>query len=136
MVLSIIGILAGLLMGAAGKARAKSRVIRAQAEVRELAKAWKGFWMSYGEWPSGYASVSNMAMDSGPMQVLLGEDTSINYQGIRFLDTDLDSEGRFLDPWGTPYRMNFSPVTAVEEEEYYETTVSFPNRRRYVYEVQ
>ena len=134
-VLSIIGLLAGLLVGAASRARVKARVVRAEAEVRELAKAWKAYWLTYERWPAGYESSSNLPMDSAAMDILMGNNDGENPQGIRFMDADLDESGNFDDPWGTPYRMNFRPVESITEEEYYETTVFLPNRQRYAYEV-
>ena len=136
-VIAIIMILAGLLFAAANTARKRAHIARAKAEVRELAKAWKSYWITYGEWPVGYSG--ELQMDVSAMRILqadIARPVGTNPQKIKFMDIDdkkWDNGTGFTDPWGTPYRVDFSlnPNIGVD---HYETTVFFPNRKRFEYE--
>jgi len=135
-VLAIIGMLAGFMLVAVGRAREKARRVQVQAEVRELAKAWKSYWVTYGPqlgWPfaaDGQGEIRR-AMDGPAMRILAGDNATWNPQGIVFMDVDAKvlNEG-FEDPWGHQYRVDFSSalITGVE---HYECAVTFPNRKRY-----
>lgn len=135
-VIAVIGVLAGLLMVAVTAAREKARRTTAISETRELAKAWKSYWVLYGDtlgWPYGR---SNVVMDADAMKILLAaeDDVTWNPQGIIFMDAPPDAiERGFRDPWNNPYTVDFSSKSIVGKE-YYETTVFFPSRKRYYHE--
>ena len=134
-VIAIIGILAGLLLVAAGKARQRARRVQAESEVRELGRAWKEYWANYGEWPGGFKN-SVVAMDAKAMAYLLGESNADeNKLKLAFLNLreEVADEG-FKDPWGNLYMVDFSGVTNPLPNDVYETTVQFPNRLRYAIE--
>jgi prepilin-type N-terminal cleavage/methylation domain-containing protein len=134
-VIAIIGILASLLIGAVAVVRSRARINRAQAETRELAKAWKAYWITYQQWPSSLGG-SNALMTKAAMDILVGKNAADNPQGIRFMDIDVNHPkyiNGFTDPWGTLYRVNFADTQTLGSE-MYETTVFFPNRKRYEYE--
>jgi prepilin-type N-terminal cleavage/methylation domain-containing protein len=127
MVIGIIGVMAGLLLVTVSVARKRARLAEAKAEVRELTKAWKSYWMVYLAWPGGgYKSL--MAMSASAMAPLLGE----NPQGLKFIEIDAaDVANGFKDPWGHDYWVDFSPPQSISEDEFFETTVHFPNSKRF-----
>ena len=131
-VLAIIVILAGLLIAGTVVARKKARVARAQAEVKELAKAWKSYWMIYGKWPAG-CSGNRVQMDAGKMKILAGTDVSDNTRALNFMDVDPKVlNNGFFDPWKKLYEVDFA-AGVVSQGDSYEATVFFPQRKRYDY---
>lgn len=133
-VIAIIAILAGLLFTGVTHAKARARIAQAQAEAREIAKAWKSYYALYGDWPSGYAG-ANREMTAAAVQILQGIDTVNNPQRVKFLDVDTDTiADGFEDPWGMPYVVDMTRIPSVSEERY-KVSVFFPNRRRYYYEL-
>ena len=48
------------------------------------------------------------AFPSGDTRSICHELTGKNPKGTRFIDLRLAPDGRFLDPWGTPYEIYFS----------------------------
>jgi prepilin-type N-terminal cleavage/methylation domain-containing protein len=128
-VIAIIGMIMALLLAAINLARQRARRAQAQAEVRELVKAWKSYWSVYGEWPSGVGLGVNVPMTGDMMRILQGD----NPQQLKFMDVPEDAlENGYTDPWGGLYEVDFSR-TVTESIEYYQTTVHFPNRKRYLY---
>jgi len=132
MVMAIIGILASLMMVGAAKARKKAKITRAQVETRDLAKAWKAYWIIYGQWPA--ICVGEQSMDGTIIKILMGEEDTYNKRKLRFMDINDPKvlDDGMKDPWGNLYKVSFSDVT-VHDSEMYEASVSFPNRYRYDY---
>ena len=136
-VLVIIAIIAGLGFAGAVYAKNKVKIARAQHEVKELSKAWKMYWMVYTNWPTG-CNGPGVAMNAGVMTILMGENggSSDNPRHYKFMESKpaILANG-FLDPWGHPYTVDFTVNnTALATKDYYEITVPFPNRNRYVYD--
>ena len=137
-VIAVIGVLAGLLMVAVTAARDKARRTKAMGETRELAKAWKSYWVLYGDslgWPVGYGG-SNVLMNAAAMKILLAaeDDVTWNPQGIIFIDAPPDATvNGFRDPWNNLYTVDFSSKS-IAGKEHYETTVFFPSKKRYYHE--
>jgi prepilin-type N-terminal cleavage/methylation domain-containing protein len=137
MVIAIMSLLATLLFSASYAARRRAKISQATAETRELAKAWKSYWITYGKWPDGYAG-TDRDMDAEAMRILLageGVSSNDNPQKIKFMDVkgDVLNEG-FKDPWGNYYRVRFRSTGPQISHEYYETTVFMGGRKRYSYE--
>ncbi len=136
-VLAIIMILSGLMFVAARSARQRAHIDSAKSEVRELAKAWKAYRITYEKWPSFVSGDQYYAMTEQRMAILQGDDTSENPRELKFLDIDTPKwEDGYKDPWGNVYRVRFAEPDAPDapEPEYFETTVWFPNRNRYKYD--
>jgi len=138
-VIAIIGILAGFLLVAVSKARERARRVQVEAEVRELAKAWKAYWVTYGQqlgWPEivDGAPPQRQAMTDWWMGILAGQNSRWNPEGLVFMEIQAEelAEG-FKDPWGNFYQVDFSS-DLITGSEYYETAVMFPNRERYEFE--
>ena len=133
-VMAIIGILAGLMMVGAAKARKKAKITRSQVEARDLTKAWKSYWTIYGKWPSGWEG-SEQDMNGSAMAILTGNNGTENPRKYRFMDVNdpkLLTDG-MKDPWETVYKVKFSDITSILNREVYESAVFFPNRKRYDY---
>ena len=131
-VMAIISILAALVFLGLQQARHTANIRRAQAEARELSKAWQMYWKLYGEWPFGAVDVP---MNKAAMDVLQGKDATYNAQLIRFLDVDynaVEEEQGYRDPWGNYYRVDFSRTPIDFGTEYYEVTVQFPQANRFL----
>lgn len=129
-VIAIIMVLTGMLLTGAAAARRRAIIAKAESETRELAKAWKSYWMTYDEWPTpAFQTATNMAMDGTAMGYLMGNN------GMELMLMDLDMKVKtygFKDPWGNFYVVDFSR-TISPGVEYYETTVFLPQRKRYTY---
>ena len=130
-VVAIIGMLAALLTTAATTARRRARRAQAEAEVRELAKAWKSYWVIFQAWP--FSPIEGRPMDATAMGYLMGN----NPQGLKLLDVGEEAliEG-YKDPWGELYRVDFSRTETKNQVELYETTVYLPNRERGTYDYE
>jgi len=125
-VIAIIGILAGLMSVLVATARARAARTKAQTEVRELARAWKAYWVAYQKWPSA-VSGQNVPMDTTALSILQGN----NPQRLIFME--LDPSKPFLDPWGNTYYVDFSASRNIGRE-HYQTVIFLSNRARYKYE--
>jgi prepilin-type N-terminal cleavage/methylation domain-containing protein len=121
-VIGIISLLAGLMFVAARAARKRAHIGTAESEIRELAKAWKSYWLFYKEWPGFVGSDTEYTMTEDRMRLLQGD----NPQGLHFLDIDSEKwENGYRDPWGSLYRVRFRRPQAMDEADVFETTVRF-----------
>ncbi len=97
-VVTIIGILVGLLLPALGAAKTRARIIRARAEIQQLATAWLSYYDEYRKFPSTEITI----MDSNAVAILRGtpeEDVPDNPHKIKFHDFNTNTI-YFCDPWG------------------------------------
>lgn len=135
-VIAIIGILGSLLFAVTSAARRRAHIDSAKVEVRELAKAWKAYWLVYEQWPNFVGGSGFYEMTPSRMKVLQGQDITDNPRGLRFLDVDRSKwkNSGYKDPWGHVYKVRFSVPTVVDSSLYYATTVWFPNSQRYKYD--
>lgn len=108
-VLVAVGVLA-LAGGAVWRLSRPARQLRqARHDVEVLAIALDGFATEQGEYPRGETAQI--------CQLLLGH--SIDGQNPRRLDYvevnayEENARGEFVDPWGTPYRIQLSPSVRV-----------------------
>ena len=134
-VMAIIAILSGLVFFGVRAAQQSGNKRRAEAEVRELAKAWKWYWTVYRKWPGGVFGLQRM--DLPTMRILQGADHDRNRLRIRFMEIDygvVEAEQGFRDPWGNYYWVDFSDPPPDWSSEEYATTVFFQNGRRFLYE--
>jgi prepilin-type N-terminal cleavage/methylation domain-containing protein len=132
-VIAIIGILAGLLIAGTTQARKKARIAKAQAEVKELSKAWKAYWMVYGKWPASCNGL--VTMDAAKMKILSGTvDPVNNPRGLNLMEVDPKVlQVGFMDPWDKLYVVDFSKKLTQDSDQYM-TTVFLPQVKRYDYE--
>ena len=86
--------------------------------------------LAFGEWPPSLRGTANAPMTVGNISHLLGN----NRMDLYLIDAGAKAatEG-FNDPWGNPYRVDFSQ-TQTPGEDVYEACVAFPLQRRHKYE--
>ena len=129
-VISIIGLLAGLTMIAISQAKRRAHISKAESEVRELLRAWHTYWITFEEWPASLKTAKNAPMTWENLRHISGD----NNQGLYFIDAGPKAKDEgMLDPWGNPYLINFD-ATSTEGTEEFEACISFPNQRRYTYD--
>ena len=129
MVLVVISILVGLLFPALMAARERARRTRAEAEIRELQKAWQVYFTTYESFPS-----------DGPMtkaltEVLAGSNPN-KIQFMEFPEKALGNDGAkngFRDPWGRHYEVEFDVEDSYEKKSAFQARVQCLNAQRYKY---
>jgi len=124
-VLGMLSVLMGVTFTGVGKARTQARVVKANAELRELMNAWLAYEAAYDDWP---AAIQGDELDAteGNLAELIGE----NDTETVFLDAQIVN-GAYRDPWGTPYRFRIMrETTANAANDGFGAAISFPNRNR------
>jgi prepilin-type N-terminal cleavage/methylation domain-containing protein len=126
-VISIIGLLAGLSSVAVSRAMESGKKAKAKGDLTAIVAAVKAYKQEYGQWPTvegidadssteftawyGPSKYSRNGEIRGPLliSILSGENISggvwpreMNPKNVRFLE-GAQSDGTFLDPWGTQY---------------------------------
>lgn len=112
-VLAIIGILAGLIMGAAQSARKQALIAKAKASISSLETALGMFQSDIGAYPSqGNANMVTCLISSsgcllGTAGAPITTSQAANWSGpyMNFQTNELPG-AEFLDPWGNPYVYN------------------------------
>ena len=103
-VILIIGLLAGIVLGTMGLARAKAKQSRAVADIQLLANVLEEYRMEYGRYP---APESDDWVDL-TMEVFgndISEAMEGKLEGLKCYDSSSDS---FADPWQNAYRYRFN----------------------------
>lgn len=134
-VITIIAILISMLTAALVGARNHARQARAQAQLRELVKAWTQYYMTYEQWPDPtWTSAQDVEMTPDNLKWLLQKDSVQNTRGITFLTVktgnSVDAGQNYLDPWGHTFRISFSSKK-VSDTTAMRISVGIPNRDRY-----
>jgi len=126
-VVTIIGLLVGLISVAVPKAIESGMKAKTKGELTAIVAAVKAYKQEYGRWPAmegidastsdeftawyGPSKYSRTGTINGPLliRILSGENISggrwpgpMNPKSIKFLE-GAQSNGDFLDPWGTQY---------------------------------
>ena len=124
-VLGMISILMGVTFTGVGKAKTQARIVKANAEIRELMNAWLSYEASYDDWPAAIEG-DNLEANANNLAELLGK----NDTDTVFLDAQLVNDA-FRDPWGTPYRFRvMREQSNNQSKDYFGTAISFPNYNR------
>ncbi len=97
-VIAIIGILAGFIMTANQSARRRASISKAKAEIAALESALEQYEQDLGRYPEG--DIKDV------VKSLSEEEDDPNWFGpyMEFRSDQLDDQGRFIDPWGNPYK--------------------------------
>lgn len=121
-VIAIIGLLAGLIMTSTQAARRKASINKAKAEVAALESALEMYQQDMGEYPQGDLKQAITA--------LTVDNESQDWYGpyIEFKRDQLDSNGLFIDPWGTPYYYK-APAEFNPNKDKYDLYSFGPNRQ-------
>lgn len=107
-VLAIIGILAGLIMGAAQSARQQAMKAKAKASICTLETALGMFQSDIGGYPSTGNDNLIAALANGAGTYVIGSQTlslpTSNWNGpyMNFQTNEIKDDV-FIDPWGHPY---------------------------------
>ena len=121
-VISIIGMLAGLMSVAIPKAMEAGKKAKVKGELTAIVAAVKAYKQEYGQWPVARSKMDSAADEYsswyGPptaeqeskdlMKILSGDMTvqkegqTMNPKGARFLE-GAKPDGTFQDPWGKQY---------------------------------
>jgi len=116
-VVAIIGILAAIAIPQLSSYREKARIAKAQSDLRSTATAINILATDTYYWPGGgpagvslggpeYADLTadDMGIFNNNGSVFSGGNWNGPYLSTGFLD---QATGKFLDPWGTPYFMDY-----------------------------
>jgi len=121
-VISIIGLLAGIMVPTITKAMEAGRKAKVKGELTAIVAAVKAYKQEYGQWPVAKSQMDSVADEYnswyGPptteseskdlMRILSGDMTvqkdgqTMNPKGVRFLE-GAKADGTFQDPWRNQY---------------------------------
>ena len=125
-VLGMLSILMGVTFTGLGKARTQARIVKANAEIRELMNAWLAYEAAYDDWPMKFENAARLDADKTSLAELLGE----NNTDTVFLNAQLVDDF-FVDPWGTPYKFSIVKETGDNKAtDEFGAAITFPNRHR------
>jgi prepilin-type N-terminal cleavage/methylation domain-containing protein len=106
-VVTIIGLLVGLISVAVPKAIESGMKTKAKGELTAIVSAVKAYKQEYGRWP-GANTTSDTTFQDANSKYLLAALSGIsntlveNPKSVRFLE-GADTDGKMKDPWGTQY---------------------------------
>ena len=125
-VLGMLSILMSVTFTGIGKARTQARVVKANAEIRELMNAWLAYEASYDDWPIEISGTGLEANESNLGELLGDNDTETVYLNAQMVN------GSFRDPWGTPYQFKLIKESGNinKSTDEFGAAVTFPNRHR------
>jgi prepilin-type N-terminal cleavage/methylation domain-containing protein len=113
-VVTIIGLLVGLISVAVPKAIESGMKAKAKGELTSIVAAVKAYKQEYGRFPGDLSKTNLFASNSSPdtiktlMKVLSGDSTALldsqvaNPKGVRFFE-GAKTDGTLDDPWGAQY---------------------------------
>ena len=106
-VISIVGLLAGLMSVAIPRAMEAGKKAKVKGELTAIVAAVKAYKQEYGKWPGSTFTSDTTYQDGQSMELLAalsGTNSSAveNPKSVRFLEGAL-SDGTMLDPWRTQY---------------------------------
>jgi len=102
-VLAIIAILIALLLPVFQKARLKSRKIKAQAEVSQIAMAWNSLLNDYRTWAAAGVNAGSVKEMGIPEVAILNGGNPKHF--VYYEATNAP----FADPWGVTYAVRLDP---------------------------
>jgi prepilin-type N-terminal cleavage/methylation domain-containing protein len=107
-VISIVGLLAGLMSVAIPKAMEGGKKAKAKGELNSIVAAVKAYKQEYGRWPGSATATSDTTFQGTDSKSLLSalsgaSNTSVeNPKSVRFLE-GASTDGTMKDPWGMQY---------------------------------
>ena len=107
-VISIIGLLAGLMSVAIPRAMESGKKAKAKGELTAIVAAVKAYNQEYGRWPgSSTADIDKPFQDANSkslLSALSGTNNALveNPKSVRFLE-GASTDGTMIDPWGMQY---------------------------------
>ena len=107
-VVTIIGLLVGLISVAVPKAIESGMKAKAKGELTAIVAAVKAYKQEYGRWPESVTATSDTTFQDANSKSLLSalggaSDSSVkNPKSVRFLE-GASTDGTMQDPWGMQY---------------------------------
>ena len=107
-VISIVGLLAGLMTVAVPRAMEGGKKAKANGELTAIVAAVKAYKQEYGRWPGSATATSDITFEDTDSKSLLsalgGTSNALveNPKSVRFLE-GAGTDGTMQDPWGTQY---------------------------------
>jgi len=107
-VISIVGLLAGLMSVAIPKAMEGGKKAKAKGELNSIVAAVKAYKQEYGRWPGSATATSDTTFQDANSRSLLSAlggaiNASVeNPKAVRFLE-GASTDGIMKDPWRTQY---------------------------------
>jgi prepilin-type N-terminal cleavage/methylation domain-containing protein len=107
-VISIVGLLAGLMSVAIPRAMESGKKAKAKGELTAIVAAVKAYNQEYGRWPgSSTADIDKTFQDANSkslLSALSGTNNTLveNPKSVRFLE-GASTDGTMKDPWGMQY---------------------------------
>jgi prepilin-type N-terminal cleavage/methylation domain-containing protein len=107
-VISIVGLLAGLMTVAVPRAMEGGKKAKAKGELTAIVAAVKAYKQEYGRWPGSATATSDTTFEDTDSKSLLsalgGTSNALveNPKSVRFLE-GAGTDGTMQDPWGTQY---------------------------------
>jgi len=107
-VISIVGMLAGLMTVAVPRAMEGGKKAKAKGELTAIVAAVKAYKQEYGRWPGSATATSDTTFEDTDSKSLLsalgGTSNALveNPKSVRFLE-GAGTDGTMQDPWGTQY---------------------------------
>jgi type II secretion system protein G len=104
-VISVIAILAGLVLSAAGYVQKKGARSRAEAEVASVSAALENYKADNGDYPTNSSNNALSGNNTNLVASLMPTNGGKVY--FEFRTNSLDPNNNFLDPFGTPYSYQY-----------------------------
>jgi prepilin-type N-terminal cleavage/methylation domain-containing protein len=107
-VISIIGMLAGLMAVAIPKAMEGGKKAKAKGELNAIVAAVKAYKQEYGRWPGSTTADTDKQFKNASSESLIsalgGTSNTLveNPKAVRFLE-GASTDGKMKDPWGKQY---------------------------------
>lgn len=132
-VIVVAAVLLTMIGSAMVQAKRHAKRARAEAQLRDLAKAWMQYWMVYTNWPASLRDQPDVPMTYANMAPLFSDDTVDNPLKIPFISIKLESNESYLDPWKHVYLMTFkaSDIKKTTNAAAMHISIALPNRDRY-----
>jgi len=131
-VIAIMALLAGMLLGGIGAAKAKAKKTEARSAVSQIATAWNSYFADYKRFPNEMKgdSFDLSAMNEDAVHIMHGDYNLTDYPAhskyktknprqTAYLDFHEGHVGGYLDPWGHVYQLSL-------DEKPYDSKVNVP----------
>jgi len=138
-VITIIGILMGVLGTSLIQARNHARRTKSETQLREMITAFITYYNAYGAWPDGLGNSSTEVLVTEAMlEPLITTNNNLGLVLLNKTFTTIERDNSmslygdvyYLDPWDQPYRLKTSADAAVTNQIAQTISVWFPNKDR------
>lgn len=123
-VLAIIALLAAVMIGVGRRASEVANIGRARVELAALSAGLESYRSKYGDYPQTTLPaelLQSLIGKRGPRGAAMSERPVIDlsrFATALALDPFASAEAVLVDPWGQPYRYEYSPNSGGADREY------------------